>query len=120
VLTEDDYFRWYSAWLRRRSEEVPDVVVDALLSRALLFLGFQLDDWDFRVIFHGIKSFDGLQQMGDNQHVGVQISPENQLIEPEAAQDYLESYFGHDSVSIFWGDTKHFLKEFRARTGVPA
>jgi hypothetical protein len=118
VLTEDDYFAWYSAWLRRRGEDVPPMVKSAITSRALLFLGFQLDDWDFRVIFHGIKSFDGFRLMLENQHVAVQLSPENQLIDPEAAQEYLESYFGVDNVNVFWGREQHFLKELRAKTGL--
>ena len=38
------------------------------------------------------------------------------MIEPEAAQEYLESYFGNDKVSIYWGDTRRFLDELRLRT----
>jgi hypothetical protein len=115
VMTEDDYFAWYSAWLRRRGKEVPQVVKSALVQNALLFLGFQLDDWDFRVIFHGIKSFEGSALLRENKHVGVQLSPDNQLIEPEMAQEYLESYFGVDNVNIFWGETKQFLTDLRDR-----
>jgi hypothetical protein len=118
VLTEDDYFAWYSAWLQRRGKEVPEVVKSAFVERALLLLGFQLDDWDFKVLFNGIKSFEGSERRRENQHVGVQLSPENQLIEPDAAQDYLESYFGDDKVNIFWGTTPTFLKEFCARMGL--
>jgi hypothetical protein len=116
VLTEEDYFAWFAAWMQRR-KDIPDVIRAALVDKSLLFLGFRLDDWDFRVIFHAIKSFGGssvlLQQ---NLHVGVQLSPESQLIEPEAAQEYLESYFGNDKISIYWGETRSFLDELRART----
>jgi hypothetical protein len=118
VLTEDDYFAWYSAWLRRRTKEVPPTVQRAIISRSLLFLGFQLDDWDFRVIFHGFKSFDGYKRMLESQHVGVQLSPDNQLIEPDAAQDYLETYFGAEKVNIYWGKTEQFLEEMRRKTGL--
>ena len=41
-----------------------------------------------------------------------------QLVEPEAAQRYLESYFGVDNVNIFWGNTRRFLDDFRQRTGL--
>jgi hypothetical protein len=116
VLTEEDYFAWFAAWLSRR-RDIPDVVKEALVDKSLLFLGFRLDDWDFRVIFHAIKTFGGSSAlMPQNLHVGVQLSPENQLIEPEAAQEYLESYFGIDKVSIYWGETRTFLDELRART----
>jgi hypothetical protein len=115
VLTEDDYFGWYSAWLIRRNHEVPPDVRRALVQRSLLFLGFQLDQWDFRVVFHSIKSFEGSGLMKENRHVGVQLSPDNQLIDPEAAQEYLESYFGTDNVNIFWGKAKDFLAELLSR-----
>jgi hypothetical protein len=47
--------------------------------------------------------------------VGVQLSPGSQTIEPEAAQEYLESYFGEDKISIYWGETRRFLDELRHR-----
>ena len=115
VLTEDDYFAWYTAWLRRRGKEVPGDVKGAFVERTLLLLGFQLDDWDFRVIFHGIKSFEGSERMRENRNVGVQLSPENQLIEPDSAQEYLESYFDVD-VNIYWGTTQNFLEELQGKT----
>lgn len=117
VLSEDDYFDWLIEWVKRR-KNVPPVVRAALTSKSLLFLGYRLDDWDFRVVFQSIKSFEGSFMLQDNVHVGVQLSPENQLIDPEAAQEYLESYFGRDKVSIYWGDARRFLDELRARTNL--
>ena len=119
VLTEDDYFAWLSAWIGMRSR-IPFGIRAALTSRSLLFLGYRLDDWDFRVLFQSLKTFGGSDQLRRNVHVGVQLSPESQVIEPEAAQEYLESYFGDDKVSIYWGETKRFLSELQRRrqTGV--
>ena len=118
VLTEEDYFGWFAAWMSRR-RDIPEAIKDALVDTSLVFLGFRLDDWDFRVIFHALKTFGGsefLQQ--EHNHMGVQLSPESQLIEPEAAQEYLESYFGKGNISIYWGETRAFLDELRARTGL--
>lgn len=118
VLTEDDYFQWITAWVTRRKDIPPDVS-EALVEKSLMFVGFRLDDWDFRVVFNGVKSFGGNAALfGQSLHVGVQLSPENQLIEAEAAQEYLESYFGNDRVNIFWGETRHFLDQFRAQTSL--
>lgn len=117
VLTEDDYFEWLTAWIDRKLE-IPAVVRAALTNSSLLFLGYQLDDWDFRVVFQAIKSFSGRQRSRYN-HIGVQLRPETQVVEPEAAQRYLESYFGDDQVNIFWADTREFLAELRKRTGLP-
>jgi hypothetical protein len=118
VLSEDDYFAWLNAWNLRRNKSVPPSVSKALTARSLLFLGYHLDDWDFRVVFQSIKSFGGSVLLRRNLHVGVQLSPESPTIEPEAAQDYLESYFGEDRITIYWGETRHFLDELRRRTGL--
>jgi hypothetical protein len=117
VVTEDDYFAWMNAWSRRR-KSIPPAVAKALTARSLLFLGYSLDDWDFRVVFQSIKCFGGSALLRENLHVGVQLAPENPMIEPEAAQEYLESYFGEDRVSIYWGDTRQFLDVLRRRTGL--
>jgi hypothetical protein len=117
VLTEDDYFQWMAAWLTRR-KAIPPVVSDSLVEKSLMFVGFRLDDWDFRVVFNAVKSFGGSELFKESLHVGVQLSPDNELIEPEAAQEYLESYFGNDRVNIYWGETRHFLDEFRSQTGL--
>jgi hypothetical protein len=117
VLTEDDYFAWLIAWISRR-KDVPPAVRKALISRSLLFLGYRLDDWDFRVVFQGIKSFGGSGLLSQHLHVGVQLSAESPMVEPEAAQEYLESYFGENKVNIFWGNTRGFLDRLRATTGL--
>ena len=118
VLTEDDYFQWITAWIGAR-RSIPPSVKRALTASPLLFLGYSLDDWDFRVIFHGIKSFGGKAMLSQNQHVGVQLSPQSQMIEPEAAQEYLESYFGDDKITIYWGETRQFLDDLRERRLLP-
>jgi hypothetical protein len=114
VLSEDDYFVWLSAWIGLR-KTIPPVVKKALTAQSLLFLGYSLDDWDFRVIFQSIKSFGGSDLLAKNLHIGVQLAPESQMMEPEAAQEYLESYFGQDKISIYWGATRQFLDELRNR-----
>jgi hypothetical protein len=120
VLTEDDYFEWITAWIAAR-RSIPPSVQHALSARSLLFLGYSLDDWDFRVIFQGIKSFGSGKRnlLSQNLHVGVQLSPQSQTIEPEAAQEYLESYFGDDKITIYWGDTRQFLDDLRKRSARP-
>jgi hypothetical protein len=117
VLTEDDYFEWMAAWLTQRSL-IPPVVRTSLVENSLMFVGFRLDDWDFRVVFNAVKSFGGRELFKRGLHIGVQVSPDSQMIEPEAAQEYFESYFGNDKVSIYWGETHHFLDELRTRTGL--
>ena len=115
VMTEDNHYAWLESWTANRATAVPPEVRAKLVSTTLLFLGFGLDDTDFRVLFHGIKALKGSEQLPTWSHVGVQLNPESQSIEPEAAQDYLESYFGPDRVSIYWGSTEKFLAELERR-----
>jgi hypothetical protein len=122
VLSEDDYFAWMTAWIRN-AHLIPDAVRAALTTRSLMFLGYRLDDWEFRVLSQSIKSFPGSSKLGSFVHVGVQLSPEdNEDIEPEAAQDYLESSFSREKMrlNIYWGESHQFLTEVRRRMRVPA
>jgi len=122
VLSEDDYFAWMTAWIRN-AHLIPDAVRAALTTRSLMFLGYRLDDWEFRVLSQSIKSFPGSSKLGSFVHVGVQLSPEdNEDIEPEAAQDYLESSFSQAKMrlNIYWGESHQFLTEVRRRMRVPA
>ena len=110
VLTEDDYFDFLSGVTRDRNL-VPTGVRRAFADSSLLFLGFRLDEWDFRVIYRTI-----LQQEGDRSNnytnVAVQIDPEEgRSVEPERARRYLERYFGSRNITIYWGSTESFLKE---------
>ena len=50
VLTEDDYFDFLIG-VTTNNDLIPAVVRRALADTALLFLGFNLDEWDFRVLF---------------------------------------------------------------------
>ena len=120
VVTEDHYFAWLTEWIKRvdKDESIPRCVATALTDRSLLFLGYRLDDWEFRVLFQSINSFAGSVLLKENLHVGVQVSPENTAIEPEAAQDYLARYFGKHSVSIYWGTCQAFLMDLASRMRV--
>jgi len=117
VLTEDDYFAWLTAWIGKRNllPESLGELSKALSVRSLLFVGYQLREWDFQVLFQGIQSFGGQGVLDDTLNIGVQLMPEVDVIEPEAAQRYLESAL--KQVNIFWSDTRTFMKELHSRTG---
>jgi hypothetical protein len=115
VLSEDDYFAWLRAWIRR-GDLIPNAVRQALTGQTLMFLGYRLDGWEFRVLHQAIKSFPGSPLLKKFVHVGVQLSPQdNQDIEPEAAQEYLESMFTDDRLSIYWGQSVEFLNDLSQR-----
>jgi hypothetical protein len=108
VLSEDDYFDWLNAWISLRNR-VPPVVKKALTAQSLLFLGYSLEDSDFRFLLQGIKSL-GKSMLQYNRHVAVLLRPERER-EPELT----EAQFAQDQISIYWGATGRFLDELRRR-----
>ena len=115
VLTEDDYFD-YLIGVTSNNDLIPAVVRRALTDTALLFLGFNLDEWDFRVLFRSIMQRKGRNRRGRYAHIAAQIDPEQgQILEPDGARRYLEEYFGDADISIFWGRVEDFAAELAAR-----
>jgi hypothetical protein len=115
VLTEDDYFDFLIG-VTSNKDLIPSVVRRALADTALLFLGFRLDEWGFRVLFRSIMGQQGGGRRSRYAHVAVQLDPEeDRILEPERARKYLESYFQGADISIYWGSAEDFLKELQQR-----
>ncbi len=121
VLTQDDYFDFLIG-LTSNKDLIPTAVRRALADSALMFIGFQLDDWSFRVFYRAIVGQQGGGRRSRYAHIGVQIDPdESSTSEPERARDYLENYFGDADISIFWGASDDFVKELHQQlTPAPA
>jgi CHAT domain/SIR2-like domain len=110
VLTEDDYFDFLIG-VTRDKDLVPPGVRRAFADSSLMFLGFRLDEWDFRVLFRSIVNQEG-DRRKEHTHVAVQIDPEEgSTIEPDRARSYLDKYFQGSNITIYWGSTESFIKE---------
>ena len=111
VLTEDDYFNFLIG-VTARKDLIPKIVLNALTNTAMMFLGFDLDSWNFRVLYHIIMAQPGGERRRRYPQVGVQIDLEKgHIADPERARRYLENYFREADVSIFWGSADDFLRE---------
>jgi hypothetical protein len=111
ILTEDDYFD-YLIGLTRNNERIPEVVRKALVSSALFFLGFRLDDWDFRVLFRSLMGQGGRERRKKFKHVAVQIDPEEgRNLDTAGARRFLQRYFDAAKVSIYWGHVDDFARQ---------
>jgi hypothetical protein len=112
VLTEDDYFDFLIG-VTRNNKLIPNEVRAALADTALLFLGFKMDEWNFRVLFRSILSQQGSVRRGLYAHIAAQIEPEEgRILEPERARRYLENYFSQGAdISLYWGSPEDFIKE---------
>jgi hypothetical protein len=113
ILTQDNYFD-YLIDVTRNNDIIPTSVRAKLTNTALLFLGFQLRDWDFRVFFSSIKGREGRVLLGKYAHVAVQIDPEqDRTVDPKRARQYLERYFSSTKIGIYWGRAEDFLRELQ-------
>ncbi len=111
VLKEDDYFDFLIGY-SRNNNLIPEVVKSALTDSALLFLGFQTDEWGFRVLFRSILSKEG-SMLDEYSHAAAQFVPEEgRIADPKGAQKYLEKYLSRQpQVNLYWGSAEEFLKE---------
>jgi hypothetical protein len=117
VLTEDDYFKYLLDVSAKRQQILPEVL-GALTNSSLLFLGFRLEEWDFRVLLQSIKALEGSDLLGQHAHVAVQLDPGGgRFLDPESARRLLarQTRFPGDSLSIFWGNLEEFLGQLERR-----
>jgi hypothetical protein len=115
VLTEDDYFDFLIGNTANR-DLIPLTVRRQLADSALLFLGFHLDDWDFRVLFRGLSMQPGRVLRDRYKHVAVQVDPqESRVVDTERARRYLSEAF--PNVHIYWGSVRDFVEELARRRG---
>jgi hypothetical protein len=116
VLSQDDYFQYLTAMVRN-DKSLPTPVRDAMTNSALMFVGFHLCDWNFRVLLQSIREREGMAG-NPYSHVAVQIDPEEgDFQDPEMARRYLQKIgkINNSDLSIYWGSTSSFLGELRKR-----
>jgi hypothetical protein len=120
VLTEDDYLDFLVNISRdqalTQSRILPPRIQEALTGASLLFIGYRLADWSFRVLFRGLVA--PMEQSLRRISVTVQLLPVP-TDAPEAtkqqAQNYLDEYFNKIDVRVYWGTAREFSAELRRR-----
>jgi len=120
VLTEDDFFDYLIATSAYKL--IPTTVRGSLTQSSLLFLGFPLEGWTFRILFRLIMTLEGCAKLKQFSHVGVQVDPEaHSRADVERARKYLQSYFGAERgrgeprIDVYWGSAADFLKELNSQ-----
>ena len=112
VLTEDDYFAFLTG-VPGAMQKAPPVVRAALVNSALIFLGFHVDGWDFRVLLRSILSLGDRARLNEDfPHVAAQVAAEEgRLLDTERARDYLQKAFGQIDLTIYWGSVGDFVRD---------
>jgi len=118
VLTEDDFFDYLIA--SSRLNLLLPALISKLMESSLVFLGFRLDDWRFRVLYRLIVTQQGAAALSGRCHVGVQVNPgEQSVADVHRAIRYMTKYFqggnssNAPSISIYWGSPTDFLRQLQ-------
>lgn len=114
VLTEDDYVDFLVSI--GKEDLLPPQIEKAMTSTSLLFLGYRLADWNFRVLFRGLVYF--IARNYSRSHVSVQLVPVEPTAEAEQilqAKKYLKRYFDKLDIRVYWGTCREFMTELKAR-----
>ena len=115
VFSEDRFFD-YLIGVTLNKSLIPSAVRAALSSTSLLFLGMQMDDWEFRVFFRFLMAQEGREMLKFFSHAAAQIEPEeDRTIDVKRARRYLEEYFEGENIEIYWGSTQEFLEALKQR-----
>lgn len=108
VLTEDDYLDFMVNLGDDQQKLLPLRIEESFTGSSLLFVGYSLSDWDFRVLFRGIVM--GKEQSLRRLSVAVQLPPEEKQME-----EYWEDYFKKANMKIYWGKARKFAAELNRR-----
>jgi hypothetical protein len=105
VLTEYDYIEFIVSLIEdERGRVLPPIIQRALALGTLLFIGYRLEDINFRVIFQKyLRPYSHMKQT--KQHFGVLLPPKFTEDKKQKAQEYLDirakRLFNAD---IYWGE----------------
>ncbi len=115
VLTEDDYLD-FLVNISRDQELLPPRIQRALTGTSLLFIGYNLADWNFRVLFRGliVSTERSLRRMS----ISVQLPPaglDSSDSKWQKVRKYLDEYFERIDIKVYWGTAQEFIKELRQR-----
>ncbi|WP_449065119.1 SIR2 family NAD-dependent protein deacylase [Planomonospora algeriensis] len=121
VLAEDDYLEFLTSLaaegVGNGQRMLPPSILAALTKRPLLFIGYSLQDWTFRVLFGGLlRAVPGIHR---RRHVSVQLVPSiyTSRADVREVQQQLARYYEGWQISVFWGSAEEFCKELRRRMG---
>lgn len=117
LVTEDDYVDFLMEAQADLNQVIPPAIQGRLATTSLLFVGYSLHDWNFRVLMRSIMSkLEG--KSAKRKNISVQLRPDDQSISPDRRQEaeqFLIDYLRTEQVNVHWGNAREFLVELRRR-----
>ncbi len=116
VLTEDDYLDFLMN-ISETESLIPSRIQEAFGSSSFIFLGYSLEDMNFKVLFRKLGPY--MRRSEGARHVSVQIRPrEDQSIQEQVERatkqrEFLERNFDLQNVKVYWGTCEQFAEELQ-------
>lgn len=116
VQTEDDFLD-HLIWISAHQRIIPAALTGRFINSSLLFLGFQLEDWEFRILLRIIAKLPSADMLVGRPHVAVQLDPAGLDQHQQLARRGLEEFFSRTAVrlDLYWGTIEDFLRELSRR-----
>lgn len=119
LVTDDDYID-FTVSLGQRAQGkdaiIPHWIRRALTDTTLLFVGYSLEDMNFRVLMRQLMKQQALLRDEQALSLSIQLSDKDIPVEKRAkAEKFLADYLGISAIRIHWGEAEPFLKELKQR-----
>jgi hypothetical protein len=105
VVTEEDYIEFLLTVMKPKAG-IPQLIKAKLVGSTVLFLGYSLEDWDFRTLFKGL----------------IEVLPDRDQLRSYAIQhkapDFWVDFWAKKNVRIRNVDLYEFAKDLRQRLGI--
>jgi len=118
ALSEDDLLAKFVRLARDQVEIIPSNIVTKLAESSWLFLGYDIDDWEFRVVVQGLLQPIAQARTTTKLHIGVQleVGPGGTGVDEQAVQRYLQGYLEQRfRITVYWGSPAQFVAELNRR-----
>lgn len=102
VITEEDYIQFLTL-IGKNDGSIPSLIKDKIASCNLLFLGYGLEDWDFRTLYKGL--IGSVPRNKQRESFAIQYNP------PE----YWVRFWEQNGVFIYNMDIYEFAEELECR-----
>jgi hypothetical protein len=117
LVTEDDYIDFTVSLTRPPVDAViPYWVRQALSYTTLLFVGYSLEDWNFRVLMRQLMKQQNVIRQQQALSLSIQLSDDDMAPEQrDKAERFLADYLGTSAIRIYWGEATPFLEALGQR-----
>jgi len=112
VVTEDDYLSFIREVTMNRTQLLPTCIELIPRYSPLLFIGYRLADWDFRLL---LQTWQGEQIPKLTGTSIAVLKPPGDDDLARRQREYLNKYYAAMKLEIYWGTAREFAAELRDR-----